>query len=95
MATKAERQRYLDERHKPPRPKRPPPRQKRRPTQDQGARNLSKHGERKSTVVAEESFGKRPSRKSTRKGVTRTGGPYEHLREIHVVGPTARNRRRL
>ena len=80
MATKAERQRYEDERRqKPDRAPRPPPAKKRRPTIDAGARNLSRHAEKSATVVAEESMGKRPSRKSTRKGYIKNNYQLDRL----------------
>lgn len=80
MATKGERQRYEDERNsKPPRPPRVQSKAKRRPTPDAGARNLSLHGEKKATVVAEESLGKRPSRKSTRKGYIKNNFQLDRL----------------
>ncbi len=69
MATKGERQRYEDERNnKPARTPRALNKLKRRPTPDAGARNLSRHADKNAMVVAEETMGKRPSRKSTRKG---------------------------
>jgi hypothetical protein len=80
MATKAERHRYEDERRsKPDRAPRPPPPKKRRPTLDAGARNLSLHANKSATVVAEESFGKRPSRKSTRKGYLKNNLQLDRL----------------
>ncbi len=66
MATRAEQFRADIQRsthHKPKQPKKGP---KRRDTQDLGARNLSHHGDRKATVVTEETLSGRPSRKSSR-----------------------------
>jgi hypothetical protein len=79
MATKAERQRYEDERKKPKKAPRTVRAPKRRPTADSGARNLSKHGERSATVVAEESLKPRPSRKSTRRGYLKNNYQLDRL----------------
>ena len=79
MATRGERQRYEDERHNPPRPARPETGPKRRPTADKGARNLSKHGGKNAVYVTEETYGKRPTRKSTRKGPMKNSRHLERL----------------
>lgn len=81
MATKAERQRYEDERRQKP-DRTPSPKKtehKRRPTLDAGARNLSLHANKSATVVAEESLGKHPSRKSTRKGYIKNNYRLDRL----------------
>ena len=80
MATKAERQRYEDERRqKPDRAPRTKTEHKRRPTPDAGARNLSLRADKKATVVAEETLGKRPTRKSTRKGYIKNNFQLDRL----------------
>lgn len=80
MATKAERKRYEDERHNQPnRAPRAKVKTRRRPTPDAGARNLSLHGEKTATVVAEETYGKRPTRKSTRKGYHKNNFQLDRL----------------
>ncbi len=70
MATKAERQRYEDERKRAP---------KRRPTANSGARNPSKHGERHVTAVTDERSSLRPSRQSTRRRDLKTNHQRDRL----------------
>jgi hypothetical protein len=90
--TRAERHQYEAERMKPPRAKRPPPKAKRRDTADKGARNLNARADRnQAAVVAEESFGKRPSRKSTRKGPLQSGTEPGHAARMRHYGPKARH----
>jgi hypothetical protein len=66
MATRSEQFRAEQQRVTHHRPKQPVKGPKRRDTDDDGARNLSHHGDRSATVVTEESFSGHTSRKSTR-----------------------------
>jgi hypothetical protein len=94
MATKAERFRYDEERgkrHEAPRVAHA----KRRDTPDKGARNLSRHAQRKAKVTTEESR-TRPSRKSTRKSSNRgkpAAGP-EYVTRQESFSPQTRHGRR-
>ncbi len=96
MATRAEQFRADIQRathHKPKRPKRGP---KRRDTKDLGARNLSKHGDRKATVVTEESLSGHTSRKSTRASAyhRKNSAVLDRVSRSRAQQPKSRHERR-
>lgn len=96
MATRAEQFRADLQRashHKAKRPKKGP---KRRDTDDVGARNLSHHGDRKATVVTEESHSGRPSRKSSRASAYHRKGSaqLDRVARMKTQQPKARHSRR-
>jgi hypothetical protein len=96
MSTKAEQFRYQAERTKPKRAPRPPRGAKRRSTTDRGALNLSRHAGKKAPVTTEQSEGKRPSRKSTRRGSGqgKNSGVLEYLARVRNMNPETRHDQR-
>ena len=67
MATKAQQFQTEARLNRPKRPPAPPPRPKRRSVRDDGAQNLTKQGDKRGSVVTEESHSGKRSRKSSRK----------------------------